>query len=155
MDDVIYLIVLIAWVVFAFYRKSQKKDAAAREAQRRARPEGESTPFPTLEEILLGEEPVTSNETAYEPATVPSSGTYKTDGIPPVLSQTSFEREYRLRGIESVEELGRPFEMNKIEVIDIQEDDENTDRNVTEEWRARFDLRQAFIYSEILNRAYV
>jgi hypothetical protein len=140
MDDIIYLIVLIAWVAFAFYRKTQKKGAAAREAERKARPSGNPSPFPTLEEILLGKEPVPEAEP---------------DGMSPVLSETSFEKEYKLAGISSIEEMNKPFFSQKSEVIDIQEDDDKPEYNVIDRLKTDFDLRQAFIYSEILNRPYV
>ncbi|MCU0369929.1 MAG: hypothetical protein MUC31_00805 [Bacteroidales bacterium] len=150
MDDFIYLLVLIAWVVFAFYRKSQKKGEAARRAQQRQdQPPAESIPFPTLEEILLGKEPVP------EPEPVPAAGTYTTDGIPPVQGETAFEREYNLRGITSVEEMDRPLFMEKSKQSDIQEDEILVEDLREKEWMAKIDLRQAVIYSEILNRPYV
>jgi hypothetical protein len=149
MDDIIYLIVLIAWVAFAFYRKTQKKGAAVREAERKARPSGNPSPFPTLEEILLGKEPVPEAEP------VPASGPFTTDGMAPVLTETSFEKEYKLAGISSIEEMDKPFFSQKSEVIDIQEDDDKPEYNVIDRLKTDFDLRQAFIYSEILNRPYV
>ncbi len=152
MDDFIYLIVLIAWVVFAFYRKSQKKSEAARQAsQQQPVPRSGPAPFPSLEEILLGTEPVPDEE----PEPVPATRQFTTDGIPPVLRETSFEREYNLRGITSIEEMDKPFTMEKSGQVILPEDEVLSEDYKEAEWRARVDLRQAVIYSEILNRPYV
>ena len=147
MDDFIYLIALIAWVVFAFYRKSQKKSEAARQAQSESKPHSEADPVSTLEEILLGKEP------SYEP--VPEPRTFTTDGIPPVLSETAFEKEYNLRGITSIEEMDKPLITKKTKHTEVQEDEILKEKDVIEDWGAGVDLRQAVIYSEILNRPYV
>ena len=149
MDDFIYIIALIAWVAFAFYRKSQKKSEAAKEIQRRPQPQSESTPFPTLQEILLGKE----SDPEVEP--VPASRSFTTDGIPPVLGETAFEREYNRRGITSIEEMDKPLTMKKTQITDIQEDKMLEENIAIEDWKAKVDLRQAVIYSEILNRPYV
>jgi hypothetical protein len=149
MDDFIYLIVLIAWVVFAFYRKSQKKSQAARETQRRPEARSESMPFPTLEEILLGKEP------AREVEPLPATEPFTTDGMAPELKETAFEREYNRRGITSIEEMDKPFTMKDRKPSDIQEDEVLLENEVLENLKARVDLRQAVIYSEILNRPYV
>jgi hypothetical protein len=149
MDNIFYLIILIAWVAFAFYRKTQKKASASHETERKAQPSGGPIPFPTLEEILLGKEPVAE----VEPVPVPEP--FSTDGRAHVLSETTFEKEYKLRGIESIEEMDKPFYMPKSEDVDIQEDEILLGNNAIEEWKARVDLRQAVIYSEILNRPYV
>jgi hypothetical protein len=149
MDDFIYLIALIAWVVFAFYRKSQKKSEAARQAQREFKPQSEADPMSTLEEILLGKEP------SYEPEPVTEPRTYTTDGIPPVLSETAFEKEYNLKGITSIEEMDKPLIAKRTKHTEIQEDEISQEKDVIEDWRAGVDLRQAVIYSEILNRPYV
>jgi len=149
MDDFIYIIALIAWVAFAFYRKSQKKSEAAKEARRMPQPDSESSPFPTFEEIILGKEP------SPEPVPVPVSRPFTTDGEAPELMETAFEREYNRRGITSVEEMDKPFTLRKSKVADIQEDEILLESNVIEVMKARVDLRQAVIYSEILNRPYV
>lgn len=148
MDDLIYIIALIAWVVFAFYRKSQKK-AAATESRRPSRPASEEDPLPTLEEILLGRE----REIQPEPLPVPS--VVLTDGMSPELSETAFEKEYKRRGISSVEELGKPNFMQGIKVSEIQKDDLTAQHEIDPEHKPDFDLRQAVIYAEILNRPYV
>jgi hypothetical protein len=149
MEDYIYIIALIAWVVFAFYRKSQKKNEAAREAQRKAQPRSDSRPMTTLEEILLGKEYIPEEE----PETVPTS--YTSDGMAPVIGETAFEKEYNLRGITSIEEMDKPFSFKKYQNVDIQEDKILLEEDVDTLPVVSVDLRQAVIYSEILNRPYV
>jgi hypothetical protein len=149
MDDLIYVLALIAWVIFAFYRKSQKKSGAARETQQQQKPRGEAFPLPTLEEILLGKEEYHQPEP--EPVTAPVT----TDGMSPVLKETSFEREYNLRGITSIEEMDKSFTVAEKVIPDAEEKEENSYRKQMREYLADFDGRQAVIYSEILNRPYV
>jgi uncharacterized membrane protein YebE (DUF533 family) len=148
MEDFIYLIALIAWVAFAFYRKSQKKSEAARRAQSQPQPQDTSSPFPTLKDIFGEEQP-------YEVVPVPVTQAATTDGMAPQLEETAFEKEYKRSGISSVEELETPFFMKKTEHTDLQEDELSTENSMIKDWRTKVDLRQAVIYSEILNRPYV
>lgn len=150
MDDYIYIIALIAWVVFAFYRKSQKKGEAAREAGRRPQQRDQSGPFPTLEEILLGKEPVPEEEPVPEPA-----WTYTTDGMAPEMKETLFEKEYNRQGITSIEEMDKQFNISTGMADNIQKDEVLIEDHTGEDWKSKVDLRQAVIYSEILNRPYV
>jgi hypothetical protein len=148
MEDFIYIIALIAWVVFAFYRKSQKKAEEARKTQTRRQPDGPSKPFPTLEEILMGKEVIMEEEEEpYFEEPVLS------DGMSPVLKETAFEREYKLRGITSIEELDRATEGKGPVMIKLQEEEEEVEESAYD-WRQDFDVRQAVIYAEILNRPY-
>jgi hypothetical protein len=151
MDDFIYIIALIAWVAFAFYRKTQKKNEAAKEVQRRAQSPEEPASFPTFEEILYGKDSIPEKE----PVPVPVPVSFTTDGIPPVLKETAFEREYNRRGIYSIEEMDKPFTLKKPQLADIQDDKILLEESKMEDWRTKVDLRQAVIYSEILNRPYV
>ncbi|MFA4864151.1 MAG: hypothetical protein WC605_10320 [Bacteroidales bacterium] len=148
MDDFIYLIALFAWVAFAFYRKSQKKSEAARREQPRPQPRDISSPFPTMKDIF-GEGP------SIEVVPVPVTQASTTDGMAPELEETAFEKEYKLSGISSIEEMDTPFYIKKTEHTDLQEDELLTENDKIEDWRVRVDLRQAVIYSEILNRPYV
>jgi len=147
MDDLIYLILLIAWALFAFYRKSAKKKAEANYPSTRRQPGRESSPFPTFEEILLGRDPDP------EPATV--QPTYMTDGMAPELEETSFEREYNKQGISSIEEMDKPLQRTQYKPIEIHEEKVDPEYSDTTDYRSWIDLRQAVIYSEILNRPYV
>jgi len=151
MDDLIYVIALIAWVAFSFYRKSQKKSATARDARPYQQPRAGGRTMPTLEEILLGKEP--DPEPELEPVPVNPPGWY--EGTAPVLHETAFEKEYNLRGITSVEELDKPMSLKNTKPVDIQEDEIILKENEFREQARIIDLRQAVIYSEILNRPYV
>jgi hypothetical protein len=151
MDDFIYLLALIAWAVFAYYRRSQKKAEEARRAA--GRPTNRDTrPVPTLEDILMGEDPETEPEP--EPAPIPAPRRAYREPVMPDLRETEFEREYNMRGITSIEELDKDLrtkpEKEKISVDPTP---------VQEVWtfdpaQIRNNLRQAVIYSEILRRPY-
>jgi hypothetical protein len=145
MDDLIYVIALIAWVAFSFYRKSQKKANATQGSAPRPQTRRETGALPTLEEILLGRQP--------EPE--PVTATVWDEGTSPELSETSFEREYNLRGITSIEELDKPMNVTKPKPKETPESEEETDAYDIKGSMVHIDLRQAVIYSEILNRPYV
>ena len=145
MDDLIYVIALIAWVAFAFYRKSQKKSNASQGPGPRPQTRRETGALPTLEEILLGRQP--------EPEPVPAA--VWEEGTSPELSETSFEREYNLRGITSIEELDKTMTVTQTEPKETIKSEEETVAFDMRGSMAHIDLRQAVIYSEILNRPYV
>jgi hypothetical protein len=151
MDDLIYIIVLIAWVLYAFYRKSQKKSSTAREAPRRTLENPEPEVFPTLEEILLGREP----EPAPEPEPVVYTPATSTDGVAPVLKETSFEKEYNLKGLTSIEEMDKPMTIRELNTRAKEQEVAGEEDVETGLWRDRVNLRHAVIYSEILNRPYI
>ena len=152
MEDLIYLIILIAWAVFAFYRQSQKKKAAARAAQ--ARPEApEPEPEPTTrswEEILFGEEEVMETEPEPMPQEEPERWPGRSARGP-----VSLEQMYMQRRMESLEDprVQRRLEEEKKglpeEVEDSLEPVEEREHLLKD-----FDLRKAIIYSEILRRPY-
>jgi hypothetical protein len=149
MEDFIYLILLIAWVVFAFYRKSQKKNEAAQRQQKSTRPQGEPRQIPSWEDIILGKEPVFEKESPPVPEVV------LTDGMSPVLRETSFEKEYNRLGITSIEEMDKPVVREDSLDANKQEEEIMRKKISAADHRIKIDLRQAVIYSEILNRPYV
>lgn len=146
MEDFIYVIALIAWAAFAYYRKQQKKAEAARKFQGKPMQKNEPDPVPTWQEILLGQEPEPEPEPDYELA--------MTDGMSPVLAETSFEKEYQARGISSYEELDKKFRLSDFSPKE-QNDTMEIEVISREEWLEKIDLRKAVIYAEILNRPYV
>lgn len=146
MDDLIYLIVLIAWVLFAFYRKSQKKKQPARPVTGTSRPPAESSQLPTLEEILMGEPSYPEPEPEFEPA--------MSDGMSPVIGETSFEKEYNKKGIRSIEEMDIPFYLSGRDDRIAAKNDILLEEDKESELEAKVNLRQAVIYAEILNRPY-
>jgi hypothetical protein len=149
MEDYIYIIALIAWVLFAFYRNSRKKAQAAGQMKPHADTRTEPMPLPTLEEILLGREP----EPAPEP--LPAPAAEWTEGTSPVFKETAFEKEYNRMGISSVEELDKPMTMAYTEISEIQKHEIGSAEEVEENQGMQIDLRRAVIYAEILNRPYV
>jgi hypothetical protein len=151
MEDLIYFILLIAWVVYAFYRRSQKRSARASRPVSGREPEAGASPQPTLEDILFGEE-----------EEIPSPGPYqgKTTWIDegeysPQPVETSFEREYNLQGITSVEERVATTKINEIRLSDLKNDEISGQEDMKDPAHEIFDPRKAVIYSEILNRPYV
>jgi hypothetical protein len=118
-------------------------------------PRERSQPVPTLEDILLGQEPVDEDDhqiiLAEEPYSKGEPGRFAK------IEETDFEKEYNLRGITSIEEMDKQFGKWDSQITDEDqdevdvEDDEGEDKN---EWRKKFDLKQAVVFSEILNRPY-
>jgi hypothetical protein len=149
MEDFIYIIALIAWVVFSFYRKQQKKAEADRQLKRRAPVEIDPEPAPTWTDIFMGEEDEPENEP------VPVTVTGMSDGMSPVIRETSFEKEYNKRGITSIEEMDKKFRLSESDPAEKEEEMSVEKDNSREEWLAKIDLRRAVVYSEILNRPYV
>ena len=70
----------------------------------------------------------------------------------PVLKETAFEREYKLRGITSIEELVNATEGKGPITVKVLDEDQKEEYG--DDWRKDFDLRQAVVYAEILNRPY-
>jgi hypothetical protein len=98
---------------------------------------------------IFGEEP------PEEVLPVPVTPAAASDGMAPQMEETEFAKEYKLSGISSVEEVNSPLFLKNVEHADIQEDEISEEYLLMRDWRARVDLRQAVIYSEILNRPYV
>lgn len=159
MDDLIYLLLFVAWIVFAIYRNNQKKKL--REQQKAKSTSGEpedmqkESPGTLLEEILLGEQVTRyEEEPAYEvedTSRITGEKTIYEDKRTPM----DFDDEYNLRGITSIEEsdlnTGKErseegkIPLEKIQIMDFDEKEKEP---------FEFDLRKAVIYSEILNRRY-
>lgn len=148
MDNFIYVIALVAWAAFALYRKSQKKAEAARKEQQRPQSREIISPFPSMKDIF--------GEASYgEVLTFPGAPAVVTDGMAPQLQETEFAEEYKKRGISSVEELDPPSWMRDHEVAEIQDDELSEGDEFKIACRQGFNVRQAVIYSAILNRPYV
>jgi hypothetical protein len=150
MEDLIYLILLMAWVVFALYRRSQKKNATARKASAQPEPQQDFKPMPTLQEILFGEEESYPGRAIPSPVTAADEGSYSPEPV-----ETDFEKEYARRGIISVERQARASQMSEIQQSDLQRDEISDEIDTSDKKKDYFDLRKAVIYSEILNRPYV
>jgi len=164
MEDLIYILLGLVWVVFAIYRNQQKKKL--REASK-PHPESEETPLETtgyerntaslFEEILLGQK-VTVPAPEEDHITIwDQKENEKTwdAGDPSSHTSQDFEDEYNLAGITSVEEHDRPvaetaFSEAKDRVLEVEilDDDGKQKRGF------EFDLKKAIIYSVILDRQY-
>lgn len=150
MDDLIYLIILIAWVAFAFYRQSQKKKAAQQaQAARPDTPKPEGSPFKTLEEILF-------EETEPEPEPAPEPSRYdrsfrRTTAYEPI----SLEQLYMKDEIQSLETLV-PAGQEKVVKKETKEQilEEVEKRPARHPLLEDFDLRKAVLFAEILNKPY-
>lgn len=143
MDDLIYIIFLLAWAGFAFYRNSAKKRAAANQPPVPEKPVQRKSAGTLLEEILLGEE----NVKPPEPKPVYRNIEFRTEK----KKHLSFEEEYDLYGIESIEEQSpedaKSYRSDKKKVL-------QPEASELKEQGIEFDLRTAVVYSEILNRRY-
>lgn len=153
MEDFIYILLLIAWIAFAFYRRSRQKQAA-----RQPRPEPKPEPSssqPSWEEILFGkenEEPeMEHTEEIPEMATEPAASKVNHPD-----SQEGVSLEKMFGSMESIpsktmkgeKEKPQRTEPEKVQVAkSIKSKLQSGDFDY-------FDLRQAVIYSEILNRPY-
>lgn len=150
MEDLIYLVLLIAWVVFALYRRSQKKSAGARKPVAKPEPGQDFKPMPTLQEILFGEEETYPKAPGPRPVTWMDEGDYDAEPV-----ETDFEKEYERKGITSVEGTPAASPPSKIQLTEIQRDEISDEISSGGKKEETFNLRQAVIYSEILNRPYV
>jgi hypothetical protein len=161
MEDLIYILLGLVWIILAVYRNKQKKKL--REAAKPNTAESteeevyrERDPGSLLEEILLGQQdpkPVMDPETIMTDYDISEGqeveGTRFTTSKPTL----EFEEEYNRLGITSEEEL------DKDDAGKADPKKENSDLEVEimgkEEGGAGgfdFDLKKAVIYSEILNR---
>lgn len=144
MDDLIYILFLLAWAGFAFYRNSMKKKKAdANQGTVVEKPVERKSAGTLLEEILMGE------EIAEPEVQKPVYGHFEIPVDP--NRRSSFEEEYDLLGIESIEELvpeGGDSSSQKRKILLDEPDSETGEHSID------FDLRTAVVYSEILNRRY-
>ena len=148
MEDLIYLILLIAWVIFAFYRRSQKKSAAARQASSQPQPETKRRQF-TLDD-LFGE-----GDERYDEDEIPQDIAPGHQQVEiPEHRKFGWERPGLQNGIKPVKKEDAPFGNNLIKVTDIKEDELQVEELPSELPDIRENIRQAVIYSEILNRPY-
>jgi hypothetical protein len=183
MDDLLYFLLLIGWLAFSFYQQSVKKKKrqeemrAAQERQqhmheepdheqeyqtRSARTfddERERTPDfkKTLEEILLGEQ-LMEDDVEDEPVreeNVRERFERNSTGNKHNIYQKYFDSQ--LAKDASASYAAEPEKLeDKIEQLEeemVLHEEDSVEERVGQE-QPRFDLRQAIIYSEIINRRY-
>lgn len=146
MDDVIYILIAIAWVAFSIYNANQKKkQKLAREAQASGPQPSEAAPKPRsiLEEILMGEEmPEYHAEEEHEEI--------KPELVPEYKAAMEYQQEIQARALRAEQQLQVSNNLSTM--------DESTPVPLYGETNIGllklFDLRQAVIYSIILERPY-
>jgi hypothetical protein len=151
MEDLIYLVILIAWAVFAFYRQSQKKKRAAEKAA------GSEPVVPQTdqkqrnwEEILFGDESYEEMEPDEELQAEPAARMTRQSREP-----LSLEQKYMPGKAESLEDPRVQRQMEREKKIVLEEQDEHEESLQKQDHPLKdFDLRKAVIYSEILRRPY-
>ncbi len=155
MDDLLYILLGLAWIAFAFYRHSQKKKQRNKPDAPDASPEARD-PVSLLEQILTGREEKMTTAPPFPDA----DQTDYFEEFKDIYEEPeglTFEEEYKLKGVSSVEETDYSEMIDKqgqassaqsiINDAYLQDEEENE--------ATYFDLRKAVIYSEILNRPYV
>lgn len=181
MDDLIYFLLLIGWLAFSFYQQSVKKKKKLEKMkadQERQRREEEETPYQeeytpakqetpamanekkpdfksVLEEILLGEQISLEH--------IPEKEAQSLEAIPNQATESEFDHQqkniYQKYYDEKIEEELDTTEDEKIhkeegiEEMVVLSENEYTNRG-GDDILEGFNLRQAIIYSEILNRRY-
>ncbi len=161
MDDILYILIGVAWVAYSLYSNKQKQDRKKAARENQGVPQ---TPEPRpvrsiLEEILLGGEvkPLLQPEETeleeeiepeYKPVTAKTANTRteteakSLEVIVDEVPANYFEKEYAGR------------KDNNEEVAWIKKETDNE----TEEWSftiaGDFDIKKAVIYAEILNPRY-
>lgn len=163
MDDFLYILIGIVWVVYSLYNNKQKQDRkkAARELSETSRPVPPARPKRSLfEEILMGEvlqvpEP---QEVTIEPpvkeftrkATAEEVDVRKTEAqsleyITEEVPADYFDQQYT----------DRKEEKSKVALFDDNTKSEAESNEQEFEIAGNFDLKTAVIYAEILNPRYI
>ena len=160
MDDFLYIIIGILWVVYSLYTNKQKQQKKRMmEEQRRQVEVPEAAPRRSLLEELLDAEVklpepiVEAEEEQYEPEYNNTVEAWSAENIVPEneslekieeeVSASYFEQQYNLRArVDTVkpDRVHPAFSEEDEEMADFDED---------------FDLRKAVIYSEVLNPRYI
>ncbi|MBW6460649.1 MAG: hypothetical protein K0B08_08755 [Bacteroidales bacterium] len=151
MEDYIYFILLIAWVLFAFYRRSQKKAAAARQASSQPGTETGKRPF-SLED-LFGDEDEPHEIYEEDEWQQPAPTVYQPTEIPEIM-RTGHPNDYQQRGYSASGQMEERQHGEFIKDIEYQEDMSDNRQSEFDPSDIRENIRQAVIYAEILNRPY-
>ena len=181
MDDLLYFLLLIAWLAFSFYQQSVKKKKKLEKMkadQERQRREEEESPYQedrepvtqsspamaderkpdfksVLEEIFLGEQ-ISLEQ-------IPEKEAQFSETVSNSAPESDFDNQHRnIYQKYYDEQLQENLENTEVDEIDKKEGSEemlvlNNDEywdNNDDKTLGGFNLRQAIIYSEILNRRY-
>ncbi|MBE0639778.1 MAG: hypothetical protein IH598_14765 [Bacteroidales bacterium] len=173
MEDYIYYLMLVVWLVFSFYQQSQKKKrkkaemeaAQARQEQNRQydeqKPAGAGTEAPPdsgfkkILEELLGEEEVLVPE--YETRPVEVTRNFDEESVSERNEYQKYLESKSYKEGESLEMgyLSRSSLEDKIVELEKDMKLQEHELEVTEShYSSAFNLRSAVIYSEVLKRKY-
>lgn len=153
MENYIYILLGIVWVVYSLYRANQKKKKARENAV-------EEASVPEATEIIESDSTISAifdeffdNKTPREEAPdfsqpEPISGNY---GSQHGFYDKNIKTDYKLDSI-PVEEGESMFNKNAIDDFFVNDSISEDYEEIEDGERLDFDLRKAIIYSEILNR---
>lgn len=148
MEDLIYILIAVFWVIFTIMRKSQKKQQAVHYDEASSQPDKASSFEEVLQEILRPREmkPVEIiNPTLEEVGIEDASGQFTLETTEPEIQSLEV-----MNSLETLE-----TEESQITYTSIQFDEEPEEEVKTNYITFDFDVRQAVIYSAILNRPYL
>jgi len=181
MDDLIYFLLLIGWLAFSFYQQSVKKKKKLEKMkadQERQMNEEDNSQYEEMQTSEIQEDPVVINERKPNYKSVleeillgeqisleqiPEEEAQSIETIPKAVNDSKFDIQqknvYQKYYDEQIDERSDSAEENTIEKEEdkgqmvVLNDDEYAE-NIDEETLRHFNLREAIIYSEILNRRY-
>jgi hypothetical protein len=155
MEDVIYIVLGLLWLIFTFYIQSKKKKQ--REAQQsNAPPQSPQSPKSFFDQLFVEQTPVPEpvDEEITEPEVV------KAEAPKTQRRRSTFEEEYEKLGIKSLEDTQLRFQgsqgvdSGKNNLEKKHEFDPGKQGEVEAEEGLEFDLKKAVIMAEILKRPY-
>jgi hypothetical protein len=150
MEDYIYILLGLVWIIYAAYRANQKKKAKqkAPHHEQTTEPETGSDVKSLLEEILTGEVSQPSRPSAYIDESLSAI-----TGARMEYENADIKTDYKLDSI-PVEEGERIFDEDDLTSSYAQLFNTEDSEHMIKREDIDFDLRKAIIYSEILNRPY-
>lgn len=147
MDDLIYILVIVAWAAFAIYRRSQAKKTAGKTAP----PAGRRIPIPTIDDIFMDDEAQSMESIPSKPSWKREAATYY-GRHPDSQEGTSLEEAFGSAETMDAEIKPGPGQSSIPTSLETTVHGESPDDSDDAE---SFDGRQAVIFSEILKRPYL
>ena len=145
-QDILFVLAGIAWVAYSAYRSNKKREAA-----KKAVPEKKYSVFDALLDEVM---PSTERDESRENSEIPTQvATPFNDNASMIHSDTNITADNRY--VEFNDE-GRDTEMESFEEEEVRKEAKRAyDQKKQKVNKIEFDLKKAFIYSEILNRKYI
>lgn len=155
MDDYIYILIGLLWLVFTFYVQSKKQKKKRESRQSTPRQSSSEKPRTILEQLF-------TEEISPEPDTPVFDDEFMDVPVVEKTETITFENEYKKMGMESVEEFEREKYHKEAQpsITDPLKREHETPYSITssltEEMHdsLEFDIRKAVIFAEILKRPY-